>query len=72
MPVNLSAPQPESLLPVPGLRMGVAMAGVRKAHRRDLVVFALDEGAAVAGVFTQAPAPTVCCGRAAAAPRWPG
>jgi glutamate N-acetyltransferase/amino-acid N-acetyltransferase len=53
MPVNLSAPQPESLLPVPGLRMGVAMAGVRKAHRRDLVVFALDEGAAVAGVFTQ-------------------
>jgi glutamate N-acetyltransferase/amino-acid N-acetyltransferase len=53
MPVNLSAPQPESLLPVAGLRIGVAMAGVRKANRRDLVVFALDEGAAVAGVFTQ-------------------
>jgi glutamate N-acetyltransferase/amino-acid N-acetyltransferase len=28
------------------------MAGVRKPNRRDLVVFALDEGAAVAGVFT--------------------
>jgi glutamate N-acetyltransferase/amino-acid N-acetyltransferase len=28
------------------------MAGVRKADRRDLVVFVLDEGAAVAGVFT--------------------
>jgi glutamate N-acetyltransferase/amino-acid N-acetyltransferase len=53
MPVNLSAPEPETLLPVAGLRIGVAMAGVRKANRRDLVVFALDEGAAVAGVFTQ-------------------
>jgi len=29
------------------------MAGIRKAGRRDLVLFALDEGAAVAGVFTQ-------------------
>jgi glutamate N-acetyltransferase/amino-acid N-acetyltransferase len=28
------------------------MAGVRKANRRDLVLVALDEGAAVAGVFT--------------------
>jgi glutamate N-acetyltransferase/amino-acid N-acetyltransferase len=28
------------------------MAGVRKANRRDLTVIALDEGAAVAGVFT--------------------
>ena len=29
------------------------MAGVRKPNRRDLVLFALDEGAAVAGVFTK-------------------
>lgn len=29
------------------------MAGIRKAQRRDLVVFLLDEGAAVAGVFTK-------------------
>ena len=53
MPVHLSAPDPASLHAVPGVRIGVAMAGVRKANRRDLVVFALDEGAAVAGVFTQ-------------------
>ena len=53
MPVNLSAPDPSSLHPVAGVRIGVAMAGVRKANRRDLVVFALDEGSAVAGVFTQ-------------------
>jgi glutamate N-acetyltransferase / amino-acid N-acetyltransferase len=52
MPVNLSAPDPKDLHAVPGVRIGVAMAGVRKANRRDLVVFALDEGTAVAGVFT--------------------
>jgi len=53
MPVNLTAPDPHSLFAVPGLRVGVAMAGVRKPNRRDLVVFALDPGSAVAGVFTQ-------------------
>ena len=52
MPVNLTAPDPQSLLPVPGVRLGVTMAGVRKANRRDLTVIALDEGASVAGVFT--------------------
>jgi len=53
MPVNLSAPNPADLQPVAGLRIGTAMAGIRKANRRDLVVFLLDEGAAVAGVFTK-------------------
>jgi len=53
MPVNLSAPDPAHLHPVAGLRIGTAMAGIRKANRRDLVVFLLDEGAAVAGVFTK-------------------
>ena len=53
MPVNLLAPDPAALWPVKGLRIGTAMAGVRKAGRRDLVVFALDEGSAVAGVFTR-------------------
>ena len=53
MPVNLSAPDPADLHPVAGLRIGTAMAGMRKANRRDLVVFLLDEGAAVAGVFTK-------------------
>ncbi|NCU64956.1 bifunctional glutamate N-acetyltransferase/amino-acid acetyltransferase ArgJ [Acidovorax sp. 210-6] len=53
MPVHLSAPVPSDLHPVAGLRIGVAEAGVRKAHRKDLTVFLLDEGSAVAGVFTQ-------------------
>lgn len=53
MPVHLQAPEPSSLHPVPGVTIGTAMAGVRKANRRDLVVMVLDEGAAVAGVFTK-------------------
>jgi glutamate N-acetyltransferase/amino-acid N-acetyltransferase len=53
MPVNLVAPLASDLHAVQGLRIGTAMAGVRKANRRDLVLFVLDEGAAVAGVFTK-------------------
>ena len=53
MPVHLSAPDPKALFPVPGIRIGVAEAGVRKLNRKDLTVVLIDEGAAVAGVFTQ-------------------
>jgi len=53
MPVNLAAPIPADLRPVPGVRLGTAMAGVRKAGRRDLVAMVLDAGSLVAGVFTQ-------------------
>ena len=53
MPVNLLAPDPTQLHAVPGVRLGIAEAGVRKAHRKDLVVVALDEGSSVAGVFTR-------------------
>lgn len=53
MPVNLSAPVASDLLPVAGVRIGVTEAGVRKVDRKDLTVFLLDEGASVAGVFTQ-------------------
>jgi glutamate N-acetyltransferase / amino-acid N-acetyltransferase len=53
MPVNLVAPKPADLHPVPGVRIGIAMAGVRKANRKDLVAFVLDAGTQVAGVFTQ-------------------
>jgi len=53
MPVNLSAPNPSDLYPVPGVELGITMAGVRKANRRDLSVILLDEGSAVAGVFTK-------------------
>ena len=53
MPVNLQAPNPDSLFPVAGVTLGVAEAGVRKANRKDLVVMSLVEGATVAGVFTK-------------------
>ncbi len=65
MPVNLSAPIATDLLPVPGVEIGVAMAGIRKPNRRDLVVFKLAAGSAVAGVFTQnrfCAAPVQLCG----------
>ena len=53
MPVNLTAPNPQDVLPVPGVKLGIAMAGVRKAQRRDLTVITLDAGSQVAGVFTR-------------------
>ena len=53
MPVNLIAPLAADLHPVPGVKLGITMAGVRKANRRDLTVITLDEGSAVAGVFTK-------------------
>jgi glutamate N-acetyltransferase/amino-acid N-acetyltransferase len=53
MAVNLSAPSAGDLQPVPGVRIGVAEAGIRKANRKDLTVVLIDEGASVSGVFTQ-------------------
>jgi glutamate N-acetyltransferase/amino-acid N-acetyltransferase len=53
MPVNLQAPNPADLKPVPGVLLGTTMAGVRKANRRDVLVVTLAEGSQVAGVFTR-------------------
>lgn len=53
MAVNLPPPDPASLHRVAGVQPGVAMAGVSKPGRKDLLVIRLAEGAAVAGVFTQ-------------------
>jgi len=53
MPVNLQAPDPKTLHPVLGVELGIAMAGVRKANRRDLTVVTIAEGSTVAGVFTR-------------------
>ena len=48
-----AAPRAGDLHPVAGVRIGVAEAGIRKADRKDLTVVLIDEGASVAGVFTQ-------------------
>nr|WP_315238438.1 bifunctional glutamate N-acetyltransferase/amino-acid acetyltransferase ArgJ [uncultured Albidiferax sp.] len=53
MPVNLTAPDPAGLHPVPGVLLGIAEAGIRKVNRKDLTVVLLEEGVSVAGVFTQ-------------------
>ena len=53
MPVNLTATPAADLYPVPGVRWGIAEAGIRKANRKDLAVLLLDEGASVGAVFTQ-------------------
>ena len=64
MPVNLSAPDPASLLPVPGVELGVAAAGIKNPGRRDMLVMTLSPEAEVVGVFTQnrfCAAPVIVC-----------
>ncbi|MFZ2908680.1 MAG: bifunctional ornithine acetyltransferase/N-acetylglutamate synthase, partial [Candidatus Desulfobacillus denitrificans] len=64
MPVNLKPPVPADLLPIAGVALGIAQAGIRKANRRDLLLIRLEAGAAVAGVFTQnrfCAAPVLVC-----------
>ncbi|WGI26879.1 bifunctional glutamate N-acetyltransferase/amino-acid acetyltransferase ArgJ [Halomonas alkaliantarctica] len=47
-----NTPFPE-LPPLEGVRLGVAMAGIKKPDRRDVVVIELPETATVSGVFTR-------------------
>ena len=64
MAVNLAPPDPTALLPVAGVDLGFAYAGIRKAKRNDLMLMRLARGARVAGVFTQnafAAAPVQVC-----------
>ena len=53
MPVKLTAPDPASLLPVAGVRLGIASAGIKKPGRRDITLIELAPDSRVAGVFTQ-------------------
>ncbi len=53
MAVNFIPTDATHLHPVSGVRIGVVEAGVRKANRKDVTVMLIDEGASVAGVFTQ-------------------
>ena len=51
MAVNL--PPLGTLLPVPGVRIGTACAGIKQRQRDDLTLIELAEGANAAAVFTQ-------------------
>jgi glutamate N-acetyltransferase/amino-acid N-acetyltransferase len=53
MPVNLAAPDPASLLSVPGVELGIACAGIKKPGRKDVLVMRLAHDSEVVGVFTQ-------------------
>ncbi|MDX8386583.1 MAG: bifunctional glutamate N-acetyltransferase/amino-acid acetyltransferase ArgJ [Gallionella sp.] len=53
MPVNLTTPVAEKLLPVAGVSLGIAEANIKYPDRKDLLVMQLCDGARVAGVFTQ-------------------
>ena len=64
MAVNLHPPRAEELLPIAGVRLGIAQAHVRKPNRKDVLLVALDEGCRAAGVFTRnrfAAAPVLVC-----------
>jgi len=52
MAVNSPIPVPSQLLPVSGIMLGHAEAGIRKADRKDLLVMKLVPTATVSGVFT--------------------
>ena len=53
MAVNSPIPVATDLLPVAGIELGHAEAGVHKANRKDVLVMKLAPTATVAGVFTQ-------------------
>ncbi|MDH4284758.1 MAG: bifunctional glutamate N-acetyltransferase/amino-acid acetyltransferase ArgJ [Gallionellaceae bacterium] len=53
MPVNLQPPSKSSLLPVRGVRLGIAEASIKKPGRKDLLLIQLASQTTVAGVFTQ-------------------
>ncbi|NYT66624.1 bifunctional glutamate N-acetyltransferase/amino-acid acetyltransferase ArgJ [Alcaligenaceae bacterium] len=52
MAVNLYIPPASDIFPVPGIEIGIAQAGIRKANHNDLTVFRLSPDTQVAGVFT--------------------
>ncbi len=53
MPVAFTATPDDQLLAVPGVRIGVTQAGIRKAGKYDLTVFEFAPGSLAAGVFTK-------------------
>ena len=53
MAVNLVIPERDAIHRVAGVEIGITSAGIRKADKKDLTVFRLAQGTAVAGVFTK-------------------
>jgi glutamate N-acetyltransferase/amino-acid N-acetyltransferase len=53
MPVNIPSLSPEQLLPIYGVSLGTAEAGIKRPDRKDLLIIQLADNTQVAGVFTQ-------------------
>ncbi len=53
MPVNLAPPIAENLLPIAGVTIGIASAGIKTEGRKDVTLMLLAPNSRVAGVFTQ-------------------
>lgn len=53
MAVNLPLPNKDELMPISGLKLGIAEAGIKRANRKDILVIRLVPGSSVSGVFTQ-------------------
>jgi glutamate N-acetyltransferase / amino-acid N-acetyltransferase len=64
MPVNYTPPTPEQLLPVRGITLGTAAAGIKRWTRDDVLLVKLSPGSHASGVFTQnrfCAAPVIVC-----------
>ena len=64
MPVNYTPPTPEQLLPVRGITLGTAAAGIKRWTRDDVLLIKLSPGSHASGVFTQnrfCAAPVIVC-----------
>ncbi len=53
MPVRYTPPTAESLLPVPGVKLGAAAGRIKNWERDDVLLVVCDPGTVAAGVFTQ-------------------
>ena len=53
MPVNIPSLLPQQLLPIQGVSLGIAEAGIKRPDRKDLLVIVLDGNVEVTGVFTK-------------------
>jgi glutamate N-acetyltransferase/amino-acid N-acetyltransferase len=52
MAVHLPPLSPSELLPIAGIQLGYAMAGIKKVDRKDVLFITLEPGSSVSGVFT--------------------
>jgi len=53
MPVNLSAPTSSSLLPIDGIEIGIASAGIKTVGKEDLVLIKIAQGSSTSAVYTK-------------------